>query len=440
MRKILFALVCCIAVNAQAIIITSEQTGNSTGTKKPATNVPQASKTKPTVSPHTPSANLVKSRNGKESVAALRKITPPSKASLGFYQASLHGNYDMMDVYLQQGADINCLNCNGGYQWTALYRTLAINGSWNFQQADWLVQRGADINIPAVIGEASGSTLVMASAGSYAPSLQALKWLIQRGADVKAIDSMGRTALHYIAWKSIDNPYGDVSEKSIAFVDLLVSNGIGINKQDDIGTTALMSAANHCAPNAVKLLISYGADAKLKTKSGKSAFDFAVDRATESGQNSPCNEVIKILSTAPQDSYSYPSKPSSATSANQQGITAYVGSYVGTYSGADNGTFQATVLQDGTAKLNGRSSKMGVSFTGEGKVSHDGSVAIGSASTGSTFIGTINPSGVLLGTWKNTTYNQYGSFQGNKGVTNAASDNPMQAIGAGLQLLNAILK
>ena len=112
-------------------------------------------------------------------------LPPPSAASLGFYKASLYSNYDMMDLYLKQGADINCLNCDRDYQWTALYRVLAINGAWDFQLADWLIQRGADINIPATAGQAKESTLVMAAAGySNAPNYSALDNLIKRGADL----------------------------------------------------------------------------------------------------------------------------------------------------------------------------------------------------------------------------------------------------------------
>ena len=370
--------------------------------------------------------------------APLKALEAPSKASLGFFQAALYGNYDMMELYLQQGADINCLNCDSNYQWTALYRALAANGSWNLQLGDWLVQRGADINIPAVIGGATGSTLVMASASAYTPNLQALEWLVQRGANVKAADSLGRTALHYVSqWGHMDSPYSDTGRKLAAFVDLLVDNGIDINGPDKGGVTALMNAANVCSPNAVRLLISHGANTTVKDKLGKTAMDMTMERATHSGQNSPCNEVIKILSNAPQASVSTPSQTSAYPA--QRNAVNYAGTYSGTYSGSDSGTFQVSITQDGTAQLNGRSSRMGTSFTGEGKVSSDGSVAVGSASTGSTFMGSVSPSGTLSGTWKNTAYNQAGTFQGNKGATNTAA-NPLEVINGGLQLLNAILK
>lgn len=429
MSRILFVLLCCFALEVQAIVMTpgqpEQQVEKQTVTSKPAAPATHA---KPVV------------RASKAPGPKQVLLPPPSKASIGFYQAAINANYDMMELYLQQGANINCLNCDRGYQWTALYRALAVNGSWNFQLADWLIQRGADINIPATSGQATGSTLVMGAAGfSNMPNYSALDNLVKRGADVKAVDSIGRTALHYIReWNLINNPYGDTGKQFVAFVDLLVESGIDVNRQDKSGMTALMNATNYCSPSAVKLLLSYGANATLKEKLGKTAMDIAMERATQSGQNSPCNEVIKILSNTPQVSMATPSQSGAYTKSTQQGEANFAGSYSGTYNGSDSGSFQVDIAQDGTAKLSGRSSKMGVSFTGDGKVSRDGSVALGSASTGSTFTGSVNSTGLLSGTWKNTAYNQTGSFQGSKGAASAA--NPLEAIGAGLQLLNNILK
>lgn len=177
--------------------------------------------------------------------------------------------------------------------------------------------------------------------------------------------------------------------------------------------------------------------------------DIAMDRATRSGQNGSCNEVVKILSNPAQASRPSPSQAISAVPPAQQSAETptaatpsaanFAGVYSGTFNGSDSGSFRVTVLQDGTAKLAGRSSKMGMSFTGEGKVSPDGSVAVGSASTGATFTGSISSTETLSGTWKNTAYDQAGSFQGRKGAANTAA-NPLEVINGGLQLLNSILK
>lgn len=364
------------------------------------------------------------------------RLPPPSKASLGFYEAAMYANYNMMELYLQQGADINCVNCDRDYQWTALYRALAINGAWNYQLADWLIQRRADINIPANIsGQAAGSTLVMAAAGyNTVPNFQALDYLVKRGADVKSVDSLGRNALHYIReWDFIDTS-GETSRQFVAFIDLLIQNNIDVNQQDKSGSTALMTATNHCSPGAVKLLISYGANSALKDKTGKSAIDIAMERATRSSQNSPCNDVIKILSATPQALTPAAIKSSGAPQ-NTPG-NVYAGSYSGSYTGDDYGSFQVTIAQDGRVNLAGKSVRNNQIFSGDGKVSNDGSlgVSLGSVSSGATFQGSVNPkTGAMYGTWKNS--GQAGNFSGNR----QGQTNPLEVVGSILDGLSKIL-
>lgn len=280
-----------------------------------------------------------------------------------------------------------------------------------------------------------------------------MEYLIKRGADAKAVDSTGQNALHYFQrWDLIGrDANAEITNKIVAFVDQLIQHGVDVNSQDKSGITPLMSAAKSCSPAAIKLLLSYGANPALSNKLGQSALDIAIDRATRSGQGDGCNAVVKVLANPQQvsrtsasltDSLQQNSSPEKDISQTQgvpaQNAANFAGTYSGTYIGSDSGSFQVSILQDGTAKLDGRSSQVGTTFTGKGKISPDGHVAVGSASTGSTFTGSIGPSGVLSGTWKNTAHNQAGSFQGSKDVTTAT--NPLQVINGGLQLLNSILK
>ncbi len=280
---------------------------------------------------------------------------------------------------------------------------------------------------------------------SNMPNFPRLEYLINHGADVKGADAQGRTALHWIReWNIIDNPYGDTSKQFVAFVDQLIQHGINVNRQDKSGNTALMNAAGSCSPTAIKLLLSYGSDPTLKDKLGKSSLDIAIDRATHSGQNGGCNEVVKILYNPQQVSKSPSVSFDNSTPANsgQQGaVSSYAGTYGGSFNGSDEGAFQATINEDGTATLNGHSNKVGVSFTGEGKVNKDGSVEMGSVSTGTTFTGHVSLNGALNGNWTNTKYNQAGSFQGTKGVkVDVPPTNPIQAIGGLLGGLGGLVK
>lgn len=438
MSRILFALLCSIAINAQAIVMTPDQPSGS-ASSKPAAH-----------------AVHVKSAARISAVPVEKPVPLPilSKASTGFCQAfhySQNPNYDMMDLYLQQGADINAF-CNSDYRLTALYSALSNS---NYQLADWLIQRGADVNIPAdwsSQGGAQETTLAMLVAGKTKdiPDLKLLDYLIQHGASMKRVDKMGRTALHWFnGWSFVGYPINtgspNLSAQTISFIEKLIGQGIDINLQDKSGSTALMNAVvsfnQRCSSEAVKLLLSHGANPALKNKLDKSALDLAIDRATQAGQGDQCNEVVKILSKSPQASRATSTSSYANTNQSQQDVAVYADTYAGTFSGSDYGIFQATISQDGTAYLSGRSEKHGVAFTGEGKISSDGTITMGSVSTGTEFTGSVNASGVLSGGWKNTAYNLSGSFQGQKGTTNAAATpKPLDAVGNIFGILGTILK
>jgi hypothetical protein len=206
-----------------------------------------------------------------------------------------------------------------------------------------------------------------------------------------------------------------------------------------------MTAANDCADYSVETLLAYKADPTIKSKLGKTALDLAIEKATRTGQNSPCNSTVKILqsarqvrqdspmSTAPQEStYS-----SSAPVPDNMGNSPYTGNYSGTFTGDDNGTLQVAVGQDGNIRLVGKSRGTNQTFTGNGKINRDGllGITLGSISTGATFQGSINPkTGAMYGTWKNS--GLAGNFSGNK---QTQSSNPLEAISTALDGLSKIL-
>lgn len=182
MSRILFVLFCCYVLEVQAIVLPGQpQQPEQQETKKATTNKPLSPKAQSKSTEKQPSStNSSASKIQNISKPAKTVLTSPSKASLGFYQAATNENYDMMELYLQQGADINCLNCTDRAQITALYRALGNNNVWNYQLADWMIQRGADINIPAISYQATGKTLVMRTADHDIPNLSALESLVSQ--------------------------------------------------------------------------------------------------------------------------------------------------------------------------------------------------------------------------------------------------------------------
>lgn len=384
-------------------------------------------------------------------------LAPPSKATIGFYQASTSDNYDMMDLYLQQGADINCHNCDSGGN-TPLNTTLGRNYGLSYQSISWLIDHGADVNI----ANATGKTPLMRSIpisynfiysnlwlGSSQELSQITKLLLDKGAKTAVKDVQGNTPLAYITMSSNGgNNTLQVKSHHSAFVltlNSLLEHGANINAANNMGNTVLMDAADSCADFSVETLLANKADPTIKNKLGQIALDIAIEKATRSGQNSNCNNTVKILQNPQQVQQVSSVRSNSQASPNNDtpqntGGSVYAGNYSGNYGGDDNGPFQVTVEQDGNIKLAGKSLRNNQAFTGNGKMNRDGSLGItlGSISTGATFQGSINPkTGALYGTWKNG--EQAGNFSGNKQTAQTQAANPIEAIGGLLNVLNKAL-
>lgn len=78
--------------------------------------------------------------------------------------------------------------------------------------------------------------------------------LLGRKADVHAVDEHGRSALHYAVWTGIT-----------VLIEKLLNAGIGIMVRDNHDETPLHYAAQMWHLNAVKFLLSTGADPKDRT-------------------------------------------------------------------------------------------------------------------------------------------------------------------------------
>ena len=384
-----------------------------------------------------PSTKQVKQKTA--STPAKVRLASPSKATIGFYQASASDNYDMMELYLQQGADINCRNCDSEGN-TPLNKALSRSWGLSYQSISWLIDHGADVNI----ANATGKTPLMRSIsisynfiysnlwlGSSQELSQVTKLLLDNGAKTSVKDVQGNTPLAYITMSSSGgNNTLQVKSHHSAFVltlNSLLEYGANINAANNMGNTVLMDAADSCADFSVETLLANKADPAIKNKLGQTALDIAIEKATRSGQNSYCNNTVKILQN-PQQVQQVSSARSNPQGTSNNGIpsgtpqntsvSVYAGNYSGNYGGDDNGPFQVTVEQDGNIKLSGKSLRNNQAFTGNGKMNRDGSLGItlGNISTGATFQGSINPkTGSLYGTWKNG--EQAGNFSGSKQST-----------------------
>jgi len=280
-----------------------------------------------------------------------------------------------------------------------------------------------------------------------------MKLLLDNGAKATAKDIYGNAALAYMTmFSNGGNDLNQIRASHSAFTLALTSlleHGANINMENNMGNTVLMDAAESCADFSVEALLANKADPAIKNKLGQTALNIAIEKATRSGQNSNCNNTVKLLQNPQQvqqvssgrvNPQGVSNNGTTSSTTQSAGGNIYAGNYSGNYTGDDNGPFQVVVAQDGNVKLSGKSLRSNQAFTGSGKVSGDGSlgISLGTISTGATFQGSINQkTGAMYGTWKNS--GQAGNFSGNKQSSQGQPDNPLQAIGGLLNGLSKIL-
>ncbi len=372
----------------------------------------------------------------------------PSAATKGFCTALQRANYDMMDMFLTQGADINTPNCDGrgnGSINSALYRHIEFSNNMRegVELVQWLVIHRADVNL----ANSAGSTPLMLAVqvarkyNSLPETIGTMSLLLSKGATVSSRDKQGNAVLDYVRPSTEADILGADYNKAQfqryqVLMQILLDAGANVNNANLLGETTLMHTVSLCAETPTKYLLLNNADQTLKNKLKQTALDIAIEKASNSAQNSSCNHIVKILKN-PQDNSIVPhdAQAQDNSSPGAAGLNQFAGSYSGTYSGNDNGTFHTDISPSGAIALSGRSSANGQSFAGNGKIEANGSLAMsfGSMSTGATFNGSVNAStGLLTGTWENATTSTHGSFTGTKG----GAAQPVKPTGNFLQDLN----
>ena len=183
--------------------------------------------------------------------------------------ACVSGNYDIVELLVMNGADVNC--DDGMTPLAVTYRNKV--GSW-YRISEEQQQKGADINYsteysekkPAIlldiVQKRSGAVLPNYAAESTEEVIQAFNYALERCDSDKTdwtwvlLECVSNSRLE-LAIKLLDNDYVDVNDTS-----------------RDI--SVLMVAARDSDLEMVKMLLDRGADPSYVAPDGRTALDYAV--------------------------------------------------------------------------------------------------------------------------------------------------------------------
>ncbi|GAB1600988.1 ankyrin-1 [Argonauta hians] len=126
----------------------------------------------------------------------------------------------------------------------------------------------------------NGLTIFTCACLSGSPKL--ILYLILKGADLKTVTKDGDGPLYLATYAALNSPQSDVTN-----LDLLITYGCDVNKQNYKGYTPLHRAASKGNYKVIKCLLRHGARVNVPNKYGI----FPIDCATNAGHP----EIAKIL-------------------------------------------------------------------------------------------------------------------------------------------------
>lgn len=230
----------------------------------------------------------------------------PSQATINFVKSVDEGNFQLAELLLRSGADINCNNCNSNGK-SPLHSTYRATSEHHpNRRLVWLLDNGADPNIQ----DYSGQTLLMSLAvdpviNPFWSGIDDFEYLIRRGANPRLKDNQGNTVLHYLsknapsdAYEMSRSGYGDaafsMSKQWIRAFELVMQNGADINSANTNGDTPILYLSERCHPFLIETFLRNGANPNVTNKIGLTPLQASINKAATATRPA-CNRVVEIL-------------------------------------------------------------------------------------------------------------------------------------------------
>lgn len=167
------------------------------------------------------------------------------------HMAAFKGNIDMLNFFIEHGANVNGIDAAG----IPVLQTAVIGGP---ETVALLLKHGADVT-------KNDSTLLHFAVLMNKEDI--VRTFLNHGASVHTVDSFGRTPLFYTTYAFIDDQ-GIIPEERRAIAEILIAHKANVMARDNYGETPLHAAALWGSDTVASTLLKHGADIEAQDKRG----------------------------------------------------------------------------------------------------------------------------------------------------------------------------
>lgn len=192
-------------------------------------------------------------------------------------EASRLGNYDAVKLLVEAGANVNKDSAGG---WPPLVSALQNSNDNTYQIVNYLLDQGANPKVNS--GRGFQNTVIertFFSNTSEEEAYKLFKRFLKMGVPIESERYYGNNVVFSAAFNN----------NVLVLKYLIEEKNIDMNRKSEFKDTPLMLAAKGDAIDAVKYLLSQGADKTVKDEDGMTAYDYAVEN-----KNQKMMDLLKI--------------------------------------------------------------------------------------------------------------------------------------------------